>query len=202
MRNRSCDSCMIYLDSTQNLTARGFFSFNSIPMGCLTAWILCVPWNYNTPNQGAQTLSIYQAILTNHCQLQMKWNWPGEKGQLFGDTNRIERHLLQRLKIRSYTYISPSDTWSYVCTSVSWNEDLAGCARLSQKGNLFRSQLLHSWVWWDGLLPHLSQKVSISWRGQLSGATTLLISSAFVLLFSRNHFCVNNKATRVWRLDG
>lgn len=80
MRNRSCDLCMIYLDSTQYLTARGFFSFNSIPVGCLTAWILCVPWNYNTPNLGAQTLSIYQAILTNHCQLQMKWNWPGAEG--------------------------------------------------------------------------------------------------------------------------
>ena len=75
MRNRSCDLCIIYLNSTRSLA-----------------------------------------------------------GQLFGNTNQIEMHLLQRLKIRSYTYVTSSDTWSYVSTSVSWNEDLAGCARLSQRG--------------------------------------------------------------------
>ena len=74
------------------------------------------------------------------------------------------------------------------------------CETFPEGETCLEGLLQPSWVWWDGLLP--SQKVSISWRGQLSGASTLLISGAFVLLFSRNHFRVNNKATRVWRLDG
>ena len=142
MRNRSCDLCIIYLNSTRSLA-----------------------------------------------------------GQLFGNTNQIEMHLLQRLKIRWYTYVTSSDTWSYVSTSVSWNEDLAGCARLSQRGKP---------VWKGCCSPPGSDEMgcypvkrflsaeegSCLEHQPYWSAVPLSCYSAGTI------FRVNNKATRVWRLDG